>query len=63
MLDQQKIYENANKNSKPKKRFDIFAVHTGLDAKDRTKSIVKKSVNKEQLSFYERIINLINQSE
>ena len=62
VLDEQKIYENINRNSKPKKRFDIFAVHTGLDTKDRTKSIVRKSVNKEQLSFYEKTINLINQS-
>jgi hypothetical protein len=62
IIDEGKIYQNANSNTKPKKRFDIFAVHTTLDVKDRTKSIIKKLINKQELSFYERNVNLINQS-
>jgi len=59
--DEQKIYQNVN-NINSKKYFDIFALHSTLDEKDRTKSIIRKSLNKQDLSFYERTINLINQS-
>ena len=59
--DEQKIYQNA-KNSNSRKLFDIFALHSTLDGKDRTKSIIRKSLNKRELSFYENTINLINQS-
>ena len=62
VLDEEKIYQNSNINGKPKKRFDIFAVHTTLDVKEKTKTIIKKLINKQDLSFYERTINLINQS-
>ena len=59
--DEQKIYQNVNIiNSK--KHFDIFVLHSDLDERDRTKSIIKKSLNKQELTFYERVINLINQS-
>ncbi|MBI2134603.1 alpha/beta hydrolase [Candidatus Woesearchaeota archaeon] len=59
--DEQKIFQNVN-HSNSKKHFDIFALHTTLDGKDRTKSIIKKSLNNQELSFYEKTLNLINQS-
>ncbi len=62
VLDEERIYQNLNINGKPKKRFDIFAVHTTLDVKERTKTIIKKLINKQDFGFYERTINLINQS-
>ncbi|MBI2654351.1 hypothetical protein HYX02_06105 [Candidatus Woesearchaeota archaeon] len=60
--DESKIYENANKFSNKKKRFDVFAIHLTLDGSSRTKSILTKTLNKQELSFYEKSINLINQS-
>ncbi|MBI2208556.1 hypothetical protein HYU50_03595 [Candidatus Woesearchaeota archaeon] len=60
--DERKIYQNVNKNSNNKNHFSIFASHIGLDDKERTKSIIRKTLNKEKLNFYERTINLINQS-
>ena len=59
--DEQKIYQNIN-TTNSKKHFDIFALHSTLDGKDRTKSIIRKSLNTQGLSFYEKTINLINQS-
>nr|MBI4156891.1 alpha/beta hydrolase [Candidatus Woesearchaeota archaeon] len=60
--DERKIYQNVNKDLNNKNHFNIFASHIGLDDKERTKSIIRKTLNKEKLSFYERTINLINQS-
>ena len=60
--DESKIYENANKFSNKKKRFDVFAIHLTLDGSFRAKSIITKTLNKQELSFYEKSINLINQS-
>ncbi|MBI2558136.1 alpha/beta hydrolase [Candidatus Woesearchaeota archaeon] len=62
VIDEKNIYTNANKNLNPKKHFNIFAIHSSLDTKDRTKSIIRKSINKEKLSFYEKTINLLNES-
>ena len=60
--DEHKIYNNINKNNNPKKHFSVFALHNNLDTDQRTKSIIDKLLNKQQLSFYEKTINLINQS-
>lgn len=60
--DENKIFDNINRNNNPKKHFSIFALHNNLDTSQRTKSIINKLLNKQQLSFYERTINLINQS-
>lgn len=62
ITDEKSIYTNANKNLNPKKHFNVFAIHSSLDEKDRTKSIIKKSLNKEKLSLYEKTINLLNES-
>lgn len=62
VIDEDKIFRNANSNSKPKKYFNIFASHPTLDTKDRTKSIVTKLLNKQPLNLYEKTINLINQT-
>ena len=62
VIDEKSIYNNTNKNLNPKRHFNIFAIHSSLDEKDRTKSIIKKSLNKEKLSLYEKTINLLNES-
>ena len=60
--DENAIYQNVNNGVNSKKYFDVFALHTGLDNNNRAKSIVKKSINKQELSFYEKTVNLINKS-
>lgn len=60
--DESSIYQNVN-NTNLKQHFDIFALHTGLDDNNRANSIIKKSINKQDLSFYEKTINLINKSQ
>ena len=60
--DEHEIYNNVNKNNNPKKHFSIFALHNLLDTNKKTKSIINKLVNKQELNFYERNINLINES-
>ena len=59
--DEKSIYQNVN-DTNLKQHFDVFAIHSGLDNNNRAKSIIKKSINKQELSFYEKAINLINQS-
>lgn len=62
IIDESSIFQNANNNLKPKKYFNVFASHPTLDTKDKTKSIIQKLLNKQPLSFYEKTINLINQT-
>ena len=58
ILDEKHIYNNTKIND-TKKRFNVFATHIGLDDRSTTKNLIKKSINKEELSFLERNINLI----
>ncbi|MBI2101352.1 hypothetical protein HYT53_01965 [Candidatus Woesearchaeota archaeon] len=58
--DEEKIYQNIDSTNK--KYFDIFATHISLDDRQSTKNIVRKSLNKQPYNFYERTINLINES-
>jgi len=59
--DESLIYQNVN-STNLKQHFNVFALHTGLDDNNRAKSIIKKSINKQELGFYEKTINLINQT-
>ncbi|MBI2650767.1 hypothetical protein HYX04_05670 [Candidatus Woesearchaeota archaeon] len=57
LTDEKSIYNNVN-ISTSKSRFNIFATHIDLDNRPATKSLIKKSVNKEKLNFLERNIYL-----
>ena len=62
ILDEKHIYNNTKIND-TKRRFNIVATHIDLDGRSTTKNLIRKSINKEKLSFLEKNINLIESEE
>ncbi len=56
--DEKRIYNNVNSNSK--KHLRNFASHRQLDNSQKTKVLIRKTLNNEYLNLLERTINLIN---
>lgn len=56
--DEKRIFNNVDSDSK--KYMRNFATHTGLDNSPTTKSIIRKTLNNQELSFIEKTINTIN---
>ena len=62
VLDEKHIYNNTKIND-TKRRFNVVATHIDLDGRSTTKNLIRKSINKEKLSFLEKNINLIESDE
>ena len=59
-LDENAIYENINSNNK--QYFSITATHIGLDDRSRTKTLIRKFINNESLSWFEKALILKSSS-
>ena len=68
-LDEDSIYSNVklrNSNSEinpMKQSFKVLAFHTNVDTTQKSKTLIRKLLNNEELSFFEKTFNLLNQSE
>ena len=68
-IDEDSIYSNVklrpstNNNINPiKQSFKVLALHSNLDTTQKSKTLIRKLLNNEDLSFFEKAFNLINQS-
>jgi len=68
-IDEDSIYSNiklrssSNNNIDPiKQSFKVLAFHSNLDTIQKSKTLIRKLLNNEELSFFENTFNLINQS-
>ena len=59
-VDENAIYENINANKK--QYFSITATHIGLDDRSRTKTLIRKFINNETLSWFEKTLILKSSS-
>jgi len=67
-IDENSIYSNVKlKNSltniKPiKQSFKVFAFHSNLDTRSISKTLIRRLINNEDLTFFERTFHLLNES-
>ena len=59
-VDENAIYENINANKK--QYFSITATHSDLDDRTRTKTLIRKFINNETLSWFEKTLILKSSS-
>ena len=46
-----------------KQSFKVLAFHSNLDTTQKSKTLIRKLLNNEELSFFDKTFNLLNQSE
>ncbi|MBI2653634.1 hypothetical protein HYX02_02370 [Candidatus Woesearchaeota archaeon] len=69
-IDEDSIYSNVklrNSNNDKinplKQSFRVLAFHSNLDTTQKSKTLIRKLLNNEDLSFFEKTFNLLNQSD
>ncbi len=68
IIDENSIYsniklKNSSINIKPSKQnLKVFAVHSNLDSRSISKTLIKKVISNQELNLFERAFNLLNES-
>ena len=67
-VDEDSIYsnvqlKNTSNTQSVKQSFKVLAFHSNLDTRTITKTLIRRLINNEELTFFERTFNLLNESK
>ena len=67
-IDEDSIYSNVqlknlSSTKSSKQSFKVLAFHSNLDTRTISKTLIRKLLNNEELTFFEKTFNLLNESK